>query len=96
MKHTVQIILDGAIVSEQKNLRAIRDYSSRLRPVTDVTVFPAEPANTADHGAVLHVTWRNGATCTTTFASFALCKNYSARLAKRYGATLFTGHKAGQ
>lgn len=94
MRRTVQIILNGAIVSEQKNLRAIMDYSLKHR-VVDVTVCPIEPGNIADKGAILIVKWRDGATCTTDFADFGLCKTYAKRLAKRHSATLTVGHKAG-
>lgn len=94
MRSSVQIILDGKIISEQKNLRAISDYGLRER-VDSVLVAPIEPQNEKDVGAVLHVRWRNGATCTVTFGSFALCKNYGRRLAKRHSAVYTIGHKVG-
>lgn len=94
MRPSVQIILDGRIVSEQKNLRAIADYGLRER-VEHVLVAPIEPGEPEDLGAVLHVRWRDGATCTTTFGSIAVCENYGERLAKKHGAVYTVGHKVG-
>lgn len=91
MASTVNPVLikswDDRVVSRSKNLRGILDYSRKYR-VAKVRIWPNNPAwrfpypgstvsTVGDsEGARFEITWENGSTCLSDFASATVCGQF--------------------
>jgi hypothetical protein len=71
---------DMRIVSTSRNLRGILGFS-RTHVVERIDIWPG-----AAGGAQLGITWMDGASCITDFASFTLCKDWVSRRRVFFGA----------
>lgn len=73
---------DGHVVSRSRNLRGILEYSRRV-PVERIDIW-----RNPDETAQLGITWTNGSSTITDFASFNVCKQWCASRRNFSGAPI--------
>lgn len=75
----VQIIKNSRVVSQSKNLRGIVAYARQVK-LASIVIQPKP-----DLSASLAISWVDGATCFTNFASYTVCQHWCNKKTIRLG-----------